>query len=704
MKYLLKTKIGGSYRVKGCPVLFVDTAEKVERALRILADSTKYGCDVEGKGCDVKKEHPFHKARLVSHQYSAVGPKLKGVHDAQFIFVPHWGKYRSLLKHFRGALEDTSEKKLFHNAKYDMHVFANEGIWVQGLKADTMVKAYLHNTGTFHGLKPRMKEHFGIEDIQEFDDVFRIPKLKKNGEPGKQTFIPDLGDVMAGKYDYAFKARGGAVKALVEYGVTDPYYTVQLDDYLDGKLGDTQWHGKHSMLDYYYELERDFTYVLFEMERRGCRVDVELMEQIRESVLEKSVNLERAFLKMCVRMGVSPSMMEDFNLGSSQQLGKLLEGELQIDLPRTKPSRTHPNGQPQTSTEALERVRGHRNQRLLGYVLEWRKLVTKLVGTYLDPFLKISREEWSGGRLRTQLKHTATRTFRLASSNPNLQNIPTPDDEDESDPFGIRKAFIPDDPETDTIGDADLSNIELRLMAHYSKDPAMIEVFHRGWDMHSRTATICFKEVMDYVNEENGGKIDADILKKVKENFKGQRAGGKTVSFLVAYGGGPKRYADAMGSSIPEGKRVIANLFKGYPGLAQAIKGTQAFCHQHGYVRTLFRRYVHIPEIYSYDKAIRAGAERKAWNYRVQGGAADMIKAAMVLIWRDDKLRYQYGVDQNLQIHDELMFNIPKQHKAAVKPILEEYISHAYRYFGMKDLLVDTPAELGFGPNWSEAK
>lgn len=1108
-KFLLKHKKGGQYKVNGRPVLFVDSPEKIDRAIKILESARKFGVDVEGYGCDIEKEHPYHKARLISHQYSASGPKVDDVADASLIFVPHWGPYRRQLKYFRPILEDDTDKKCLHGAKYDMHVFANEGIELRGLKSDTMVKCYLENTADLHGLKPRVRKHLGLDDVPDFRATFAVPVLKKDGTPGKRMILPQLNEALSGKYDYAYKPRGGVIKLLVEYGVKDPYYTVKIDDKMDEILGDMQWHGSKSMLDYYNMVERDFTYILYDMERRGCKVDVEMMTLITEQVKKKAIEVEQTFLNTCVKMGVSPSMMQDFNIGSNVQLGNLLQDKLGIELPRTKPSSRNPNGQAQVGSEILEKVRGHRNQRLVSFVLEYRKL-TKLVGTYFEPFLAIANEDWSGGRLRTQFKHTGTRTMRLAcvsadtkletshgtfridqldlqkvpgcsiithkgrmrritdvflkgydhmyevtlrsgetikvtkdhrfysngtwikfrdlgvgdevvrhhrgsvssdirtgglvhktgarevrdiedavlpmqgipdevpirtegavfseicgfkvreylreegaairtirqgstsqriaawdacrsdsseskrfgllgeaehrvpqvggstaksrqglaqasegvqprhiaevgcdstrtdgrgssvlrgssevcgpsvpsafadhgsalvckevrhqtsshyryeslledqqvrgcagpgagglwvgvhqggsyrevlcrlsdwrgadsgggrriphpvcgegrgfgspgkearvpstsgyypsgldeyqgcdgfdsqeivtvrylgiqevwdlsveedhsyvaqgfvnhnSATPNLQNVPRPDEDDpEGDPFGIRKAFIPDNPVTDCLGDADLANIELRLMAHMSKDKEMIKAFNEGWDMHARTAVVCFKQVSDYVQQNNNGVLDSDILAKIKKEFKTERQGAKTVSFLVAYGGGPQRYAATTGTSIQEGKRVIAGLFSGYSGLKRGIDKAIAECHQNGHVRTLLRRYVHIPEIHHHDVGVRAGAERKAWNYKIQGGAGELLKLAMVLIYRDDKLKYDLGVDMNLQVHDELLFNMPIETREEAKPIIEDYISHPYRYFGMKDLLVDTPAELGFGPNWSEAK
>lgn len=676
------------YSVGGRRVLFVDSPEKIERVVKMLDASTKVGVDVESSGFNIHKEHPYHRAQLVSTQFTCAGSKLEGVPESDYIFVPNWGKHEGLYRHFKPFLEEERRTKILHNAKSDMHVFANRGIRMRGLLSDTMVKAYLRNTAEPHGLKEQCNLHLDT-NLPGFVETFSCPKLKMNGEPGKQTVTPDLMAVVAGHHDYAYPE--GGIRRLVEYGVKDPYLAVKYNEWVDKALADIEWHGDKSMLDYYLTFEQDYTACLFDMERKGFPLNVELLQEIQETVTEKVVKLERGFFRRCVKMGASPAMMEDFNLGSTKQLGELLEGKFGFDLPKT------PTGKPGTSDSALEQVRSPRARRLITTLLEWRSLNDKLLGTYIEPFLRLTEEDWSGNRLRTQFNHCGTRTMRLSSAHPNLQNIPRPG-EDQADPFGIRGAFVAEP--GCVIGDADLSQVELRLAAHFTGEPKMLEAFHNGWDLHSLTTTICFQEVEHFIA---GRDLSAELLKEVAELFKPQRSASKNVNFMTLYGGGPGRYAEMQKSTRQEGKRVINAFFKSYPGLAVGIERVKKGCRRNGYVRTLLRRYCHIPEITSSDHKIRGYAERRAFNYVIQGSQAELIKMAMLLVYRDDRLKNDLGVDMLLQVHDELAFNVPKGSRKRAKPIIEDYMSNPQRHFGLKDLKIPTPADLAYGTSWLEA-
>jgi DNA polymerase-1 len=197
--------------------------------------------------------------------------------------------------------------------------------------------------------------------------------------------------------------------------------------------------------------------------------------------------------------------------------------------------------------------------------------------------------------------------------------------------------------------------------------------------------------------------MSADLLAAIKSNFSALRQAAKTTGFMVMYGGGPGRYAEVNNTSLNEGRRVIKEFFRGYSGLDKHRKDIINYCRRHGHIRTLLRSYIHIPDITHPDPKFRGAAERKPLNYEIQGSAAELLKMSMVLVYRDDRLR-EWGVKMPMQIHDELLFFIPKDVKKWAGPIIEDYVSHPYRYFGMKDLEVDTPAAIGFGTNWLEAK
>lgn len=964
MKIKIRKGISSIKGVDGMPVFYVDSPEKAERVARMLQDATKVGVDVESFGHDIKKEHPYGKAKLISYQFSCFGSKLESVHESKQIFVPHWAQHK-YLRHFRPFLEDPAQTKVLHNAKYDMHVLANHGIEMQGLKGDTLIKAYLFNTAEDHGLKYLVRKHLGIEAALDYGDVFKVPKLKKNGEPGKQTILPSLDAVVRGEYAYANKG----INELASYAVKDPYFTCLLDDWVDSKLSNVEWYRGKSMLDYYLMFDLDYTQVLFDMERRGVALDVEALHVMRSKMQDRLVEVEKLFFKTCVKMGIPSRELESFNIGSPKQLGSLLTERLGVELPTT------PSGQPSTADGALSSLRSPKAKAIVSIVLEHRGL-KKLLGTYADPFIEMAEDPRLGGRLRTSFSQIGTITMRLScvagwtpirtpsgdkqissvvpgdyvwthkkrwrkvlasftkgydgmydvhlsngsvltctlkhkvlasngawvslgeildvdntelgeqqkehkdcsfslqveedhtdcegsvrgdgdiarqrflhpeqahayereksagsgalleienrkqesdegevsgstpqlegslrgwlripdmlarretplcpsrgdgagdrmpssstpgcsphrqqqeeqfdrqfsrsdeqraqgypllsvgfdhveiekvvyrgccevyditvdedesyeacgifshnSRSPNLQNIPR-FGEDESDRFGIRTAFVPDD-DDHVFGDADMSQIEIRLMAHLSKDPVLIEALRKGWDIHARTAYTCFSEIKSHFGSR---QLDTALLKEIKEKFPTQRQRSKTLNFMLSYGGGPGRYADLTGSTLNEGRKVVRAFFRDYNGLKRHIDQVRKSCYAKGYVRTLLGRYIHIPDIRSLDDGIRSAAERQAFNYRIQSSCADILKMAMLLIHRDDRLRYDYGVDMSLQIHDEITFNVPKEHKEKVKPIIDDYMSEPYKHFGLKSLIIPTPAELGYGSNWQEAK
>jgi DNA polymerase I len=693
----LKLKKSHNYTVMGQSVLFVDSSEKIERVQRMLADSTRVGLDTEFSGIkSLKKEHPFKRAAMVSMQFSCFGPKLKDVHQSKFIFVPNWDKYTGTFRHFKKFLEDDRETKVLHNYKIDAHVLENHGVRTHGLRADTLIKAALWNAAEEHKLKELARNYLNL-DSPDFLDTFRIPKRKKNGELGKVSYTPSLNEVVAGALDDRWE--GGGIKRLVEYAVKDPYYTVKLDQVLDKKLGDMEWTSKLSMLDYYNQLDNTFIQALYRMERRGCLLNQEYLEETQKRLVMETNALEQKIYKQLAKKGVPTRVLEELNINSNPQMSKLLT-DMGLDLPRTEPSGRFPEGQPSVSDKSLQEIRHPKWREFINTLTEWRSLHDKLLKTYIKPWLAFVQDARSDSMLRSQFKYPGPITGRIASATPNLQNIPRPQEEGigAGDRFLIRKAFVA--PKEFLFGDADLSQIELRLMAHFSRDPEMLKAFNNGWDLHARTAIFCFSEVKEFVQ---GRTIDGKLLAEVKERFKTLRQHAKTVGFMIAYGGGPQRYADITGQSMQEGKRVIGELFRGYPYLKMSIDKIRASCHRHGYIRTILGRYIHIPDINHRDQGYRAEAERKAYNYVIQGSAAELMKLTMNLVDQCPRLE-EMEVTMRLQIHDELCFYIPKGREKAAKRIIDDYMSNPYKHYGMKPLSVPTPGELGVGANWLEAK
>ncbi len=655
-------------------VLVADTAELCERVAREMADAKIVGVDTETYGCDPRKEHPKGKARAISIQFSYRVQK-----NLRKVFVPLWDDNRRLLKIFKPFLEEERKTKCLHNSKYDMHVLANEKIRMRGLLGDTLVMDFLHNTGEmFHGLKECIRRYFD-EDTIEYKDTFKQPKLKKNGEPGKSFYVPSLTEVVQTE---------DGVSRLIKYAASDPAYTVRLYEYLAPKLAAVPWTKHGHYLDYYEKFELPFTDVLFEVERRGCLLDQGRLESVRVDVTKKIVQVEQDFFQECVIQGVPPSRLEKFNLGSGPQVAVLFsEAFLNGRIDKFTPT-----GKVSTDDESLKAVKGKGAKKVAEIILEHRAL-KKMLKTYVQPFQAFAKDPAYNGRVHTNLKQTGAATMRLSSSTPNLQNVPTL----ENDPYGIRECFIA--PDGMELCDADLSQIELRVAAHYTADETLTKLLNEGWDQHSMTATKD-KEVRAWVGAR---AITKDLLGELKEKFPDARKRAKVLNFGCLYGLGPMGYMAKTGCSQREAEDAINGFFAVYPGLKTGIKRVHHECKANGSIRTLLQRYCHIPDINSPVPKFRSGAERKSWSYKIQGSAGDLIKMSMLLVEQDERLK-KWGVKMILQIHDELLFEVPKGLRKEAGAVINEIVSHPYRAYGFKDLKLDTPANVGWGSSWANAK
>jgi DNA polymerase I len=657
----------------GDGIIVGDTIAECEKLAALLADKSlgPVGVDTEGTNLNLKKESPIGKGRIVSVQFAW--------RDGRKAFVPNWGEFEGNIRVFKSFLKDSTPRKVLHNAKFDMHMFENHRVPMNGLLGDTQVMDYIKDTGEmFHGLKECIRRYFG-KDTREYSDVFRQPKpLKKGGFSKTQTYVEDLQDVV--------KTSAG-IRKLVDYAVEDPVYAVQLYDYLAAELKKMPWRPAKglSYFDYYETFELPYTGVLQRMERKGCPLDGEYLKQMMLDVSAELKKAEVGFYAACMKAGVDPVLLTGFNMGSADQVGKLLEHELgAVIVART------PTGKVQVSDDVLEKVKGPAKGPIKA-LLKWRNL-RKLLTTYAEPLSRCA--ERYNGKVHSNFKQASVATMRLSSSAPNLQNIPTK----AKDAFGIRKAFVAS--EGYVIADIDLSQIEMRLAAHFTGDELIIKAIRDGWDLHALTATKAEAAVRAWVGVRD---VTPELLQEVKEKFPDERQRSKTLNFGVLYGMGAQGYAALTGASEHESQAAINGFFMLYPGLKRGIYRIQAGCEQTGSVRSLLGRWINIPDIRSNVKWMRSAALRQAFNYVIQGSASDLLKMSMILIDRDERLK-EMGVRMILQIHDELLFEVKEGDEAEAKEIIEAYVSRPYEFFGFKKLVVDTPAEMGFGSNWMEAK
>ena len=442
------------------------------------------------------------------------------------------------------------------------------------------------------------------------------------------------------------------VEVVFPYACEDADITYRLKEILEAKLKETDTYSL------FRQVEMPLVEVLMQMEKNGVKLDVPFLKEMSARLADELKRLEGEIYQIAG---------EEFNINSPQQLGVILFEKLQIHTQfGVKRAGRTPTGQYSTSESVLEKYQSHP---LVSKILEYRKL-KKLKSTYVDALPKLVSPRT--GRLHTSFNQTVTATGRLSSSDPNLQNIPI------RDPLGqeIRRAFIPERPE-DFILSADYSQIELRIMAHLSGDPGLKEAFERGEDIHASTAAAIFDIPISEVTPEHRRKA-------------------KEVNFGIIYGISPYGLASRLGIDPEEAKQIIFNYFARFPRVNDYITHVLAFAHRNKYVTTILNRRRYIPEIDSKNGNVRQNAERIAINTTIQGSAADLIKIAMINIHRylkENKLQTR----MMLQVHDELVFEVPADELEQVKPEIRRLMESAM------ELTVPLKVDIGVGKNWLEA-
>ncbi len=406
-----------------------------------------------------------------------------------------------------------------------------------------------------------------------------------------------------------------------------------------------------NLADLMRDLETPLIAVLARMERRGILID---QHALADFLSEVTAELDALTTRIKDQAG------RDFNLRSSQQLAEVLFTDLGL-----KPRGKTPGGLPSTSFDVLEKIR--REHPIIEDIQAWRKL-EKMRSTYLEP---LPRAAGPDGRIRTTFNQLATATGRLSSSNPNLQNIPIRGDMGSR----MRACFIA--PEGRLLVAADYSQIELRVLAHLSQEPALLEAFRSGQDIHSRTAAILHDKAPDAITPD-------------------ERRGAKTINFGLIYGMGPQSLSAELGITLTEAKGFIERYFERLPGLRDFYQSVEDDAREHGFVTTLAGRRRLLPHINTNNQQERSLARRQAINTRVQGSAADIIKLAMLRADQDPELE-RLDARLILQIHDELLLECPTDNAQAAGARLAELMT------GVMQLDVPLAVDCGAGVNWGEA-
>jgi DNA polymerase-1 len=431
------------------------------------------------------------------------------------------------------------------------------------------------------------------------------------------------------------------------YACEDADVTLKLKRVLEEEL---KKNGTESL---FYDIEMPLVPVLVNLETNGVLLDTEALKQSSNHFTAKMKQIESEIHELAG---------EEFNVSSPKQVGEVLFERLKIV---EKPKKTK-TGQYVTSEEVLESLR-HKHP-VIEKILEYRGL-KKLLGTYIDALPELINPHT--GRIHTSFNQTVTATGRLSSSNPNLQNIPIRDDNGKE----IRKAFIPD--EGCSFFSADYSQIELRIMAHLSQDKNMIEAFNSGYDIHAATAAKIYKvDIKD---------VTSDMRRKAK-----------TANFGIIYGISVFGLAERLGIERKEAKELIDGYFQTYPEIKGYMDRSINDARDKGYVETIHQRKRYLPDINSHNAVVRGYAERNAINAPIQGSAADIIKVAMVNIYRRFR-EENIQAKMILQVHDELNFSVPEGEKTKVEQIVIEEMERAY------PMRVPLKADSGWGKNWLEA-
>ena len=530
---------------------------------------------------------------------------------------------QDVLGRLKPYLENPALKKIGQNLKYDQHVFANYDIALNGIAGDAMLASYIIESHLGHGLDELSERWLGLETIT-YESLC--------GKGAKQIGFADV-----------------AIEQATEYAAQDADFALRLEAHLRAQMDAKQ-------LEMYEKMELPVAQVLFEMERNGVQID-------RAELARQSAELGAELMKL--EQEAYAAAGQPFNLNSPKQLQEILFDKMGIP---TKGLKKTAKGGISTNEAVLEQLAP--DYPLPKIILQNRSLA-KLKSTYTDKLPEMISPK--DGRVHTTYAQAVAITGRLASNNPNLQNIPIRTAEGRR----VRRAFTA--PQGSVIVSADYSQIELRIMAHLSGDKTLIAAFQNGEDVHRRTAAEVFGIAPENVSSE-------------------QRRYAKTINFGLIYGMGQYGLAKSLGIDNLSAKTFIDRYFARYPGVAEYMQRTKEQAAAQGYVETLFGRRLYLPDIRNKNANARAGAERAAINAPMQGTASDLIKRAMIDVsrWLSDDLLQSKLI---MQVHDELVLEVPEAELDLVKEKLPQIMAKVDE--GM--LKVPLVAEVGVGMNWEEA-
>ncbi len=593
------------------------TREALDSWVAALAAAAAFAFDVETDSLDPMQANLVGLSLAVEPGRAAYIPM---GHD--YPGVPAQLPRDEVLDALRPLFADAGRRKVGQHGKYDLHVLRRHGVEVAGYADDTMLESFVHNaTASRHDMDSLARRYLGYETVKYAD--------------------------VAGKGSKQIRFAQVALDDATRYAAEDADVTLRLHRVLAPKLAD-----EPGLLSVYRDIEMPLVQVLERIEANGVLVDAEELRRQSADLSRRMLVLQQRATELAGR---------SFNLDSPKQLCALLFEELKLPVMVKTPS-----GQPSTNEEALEAIA---DQHELPRVILDHRGLTKLRSTYTDKLPEMVNPHT--GRVHTSYHQAGAATGRLASSDPNLQNIPIRTE----DGRRIRRAFVA--PPGRKLVACDYSQIELRIMAHLSGDAGLLKAFSSGVDIHRATAAEVFGRRLDDVTVN-------------------ERRAAKAINFGLMYGMSAFGLARNLGISRGEAQDYVALYFSRYPGVREFMERTRQQAHERGYVETVFGRRLYLENIGSRNQGLRAGAERAAINAPMQGTAADIIKRAMITI--DDWLAPQAErAAMILQVHDELVFECDA---GFVDPLLAGVVP---RMCAAAELAVPLVVDSGVGDDWDQA-
>jgi DNA polymerase-1 len=609
----IEAKPGNGFDPSKVDYRAVRSEDEIKALIGVLESADEFVFDTETTGLDPLQDE------LVGIAFS--------VKEGQAFYMPVSEKKEEAIEtmaRFKPIFEDASKVKIAHNLKFDLKVLAQYGIDVSAPFYDTMVAHYVAYSDARHKMDVLSETLLGYEPIP-IEDL-----IGKKGP--RQKSMRDV-----------------PLEKVVPYASEDADITLRLKPIVD-KLAKERSEG--NILE---ELEFPLIKVLAEMELEGVNVDGDFLHTYSKELGEDIATIRDKVFSMA---GV------EFNLDSPKQLGEVLFDHLKIPYEGKKTK----TGQYSTNEEVLSGIAGEHE--IASHILDYREL-NKLKSTYVDTLPEMINPVT--GRIHTTFRQTVAATGRLASQNPNLQNIPIRTERGRR----VRKAFIPRDKDHILLA-ADYSQIELRIICEISGDENMMKAFVAGEDIHAATASRVFGVPLEEVTKE-------------------QRRQAKAVNFGLAYGQSSFGLAQTLGIKRGEARAIIDNYFEQFPRIRDFMKETKEFAKEHGYVRTLMQRRRYLRNINSKNHTVRSQAERNAINSPIQGSAADMIKKAMIDVQTAMK---EAGLRSKmiLQVHDELVFDVYRPELERLKVLVDDKMTNAF-----PQLKVPIVVDMGTGENWLEA-